>query len=360
MHQFSKSMNSHAIAALIIGSPTLPSLAHPDPISEIATHPQPDSDIGSTRQDHPLAPLANLPRGEWRTVLVNDNHQRDVWNWGPGKHALTSITTNKLGTSESIFGSFRVIYHHPQRDELTVLALSGPDLIQTGTLTLLDGDDLRFDMTLFYDQEASPWAPEPTRTIASVWSFDSPTNYTNRWIEDQGQPVEPSMTSWPYAKADTLTPFPPSSHEPPSSVTHLNAFLPLIESAWETDSAITTLEWIPYNEAIHLRTLDTSTNKTTAETIIYPHPHTKAIHTLTIHDSGAIDEGLAIVENDAILINASRADQDGITPIEQRIDRLGTGSIRIRTWSVQGLERTRHAETTLQAATDVSLESRNQ
>lgn len=353
------SMNSHMTASLIIQSLTCLTLAQPALVSEIAADPQPEGHIGPTRDDH-LAPLAHFPHGEWRTVPANDNDQRDIWNWGPGKHALTSITTNKLGTSESTFGSFRVIYHHPHRDELTVLALCGPGLMQTGTLTPLDDGDLRFDMILFYDQEAIAWAPEPTRTIASVWFFDGPTSYTNRWITDQGQPVEPAMTNWSFVKADDLTPLPPSAHEPPSTVNHLDAFLPLIESAWVTESARTTLKWIPYNEAIHMRTLDTSTDMPIAETIIYPHPHTKAIHTLTIHDSGAIDEGLAIVEDDAILIRASRFDQNGITPIEKRIDRLGPDSIRIRTRSGVDPERTRLAETTLQAATDSSSEAQDQ
>jgi hypothetical protein len=101
------------------------------------------------------------------------------------------VTTNSEGTSQSIFGAFRVIYHHPQRDELAVLALSAPRLIQTGTVTPLEGLDLRFDMTLFYDTKLIAWATEPTRRISTVWTFDTPTRYISHWIEDQGQPVDP-------------------------------------------------------------------------------------------------------------------------------------------------------------------------
>jgi hypothetical protein len=168
-----------------------------------------------------------------------------------------------------------------------VLALSGPDLIQTGTLTRLEGLDLRFDMILFYDQEHIAWAAEPRRVISSVWTFDTPTSYTSHWIEDQGQPVDPSVTAWAYTRHDDVTPLPPSAAEPPEHITHLNGFLPFLETEWMTDATRTSLAWIPYNEAILMRTIDTRTNKPVTETIFYPHPHTGIIHTLTIHESGA-------------------------------------------------------------------------
>lgn len=307
--------------------------------------------INAQHPPHPLSALAHLPGGEWRTTPNNGYQQRDVWAWGPSKHALTSITTNSKATSESIFGSFRVIYHHPQRDELTVLALSAPGLIQIGTLAPLKGLDLRFDMTLYYDQEATAWVPQLTRTISSVWSFDAPTSYTNHWIKDQGQPVAPSMTGWSYAKHTDTTPRPASANQPPKRITRLAPFLPLLESQWETDATRLTLTWIPYNEAILMRTLDTRSGDTVSETIIYPHPHTKAIHTLTIHDSGAIDEGTASAQGDAIVIKARRADAQGAARIEQRIEPAGPDAIRVRAWSIQGPQRTPIADATLSAAT---------
>ncbi|MEQ8850865.1 MAG: hypothetical protein RIB32_03680 [Phycisphaerales bacterium] len=300
----------------------------------------------------PLAPLAHLPRGEWRTTPANGYQQRDIWTWGPSKQALSSITTNSEATNESVFGSFRVIYHHPGRDEIAVLALSAPELIQTGTLTLLEDLDLRFDMTLFYDQEELPWAPEPTRTISSVWTFDTPTSYANHWIEDQGRSVDPSMTGWRYTWHDDITPLPANATAPPEHVRRLNAFLPLLESEWETDATRTAFTWIPYNEAIHMRTTDTRSDESIVEMIIYPHPHTKAIHTLTIHGSGTIDEGIATVEAGVILIRAERADGESAIRIEQRIERRDADAIRIQTWSVNGAERTRLDDTTHKAAAD--------
>lgn len=308
--------------------------------------------INAEEPNQRLAHLAHLPRGEWRTTPANGTQQRDVWTWGPSKHALTSITSNSKATSQAVFGSFRVIYHHPQRDELAVLALSAPHLIQTGTTTELEGLDLRFDMTLFYDLEHFSWATEPTRKISSAWTFDTPTSYVNHWIEDQGQPVDPSQTGWSYARHDDVTPLPPTATEPPEHIKHLTAFVPLLQSEWRTDTTRTTFAWIPYNEAILMRTIDTRTNKQVSETIFYPHPHTKAIHAVAIHDSGAIDEGIATTDGDAIMILAERADDTATTRIEQRIEYPKARTIRIQTWSIVGTERTPLADTTLHATTD--------
>lgn len=331
---------------------------------EFRASPQPDAhgvwsdlqvaidDINAEQRNQQLALLARFPQGEWRTTPANGVQQRDVWTWGPSRHALTSITSNSRATSQSIFGSFRVIYRHPQRDELTVLALSGPDLIQAGTLTPLEGLDLRFDMTLFYDQDRIPWATEPIREISSVWTFDTPTSYTNHWVVDQGKPVDPSVTAWAYTRHDDVTPLPPSAAEPPEHITHLDAFLPFLEAEWKTDATRTSLAWIPYNEAILMRTVDTRTNEPVTETIFYPHPHTGIIHTLTIHGSGAVDEGTARADGEAIRIDAERADDDATTRIEQRIERLGADGLRLQTWSINGSGRTRIADTTHRAASE--------
>lgn len=336
-------------------------------IIELRASPQPDGHaiwtdlqaaidhIHAEQRRHRLAPLAHLPEGEWRTTPANGVQQRDVWTWGPSKHALTSITSNSEAGGESVFGvfgRFRVIYHHPQRDELTVLALSGPDLINVGTLTLLEGLDLRFDMTVLYDQERIAWAAEPERKISSVWTFHSPTSYTNHWIEDQGQPVDPAATAWSYTKHNEVTPLPPNGAAPPERVTHLGALVPFIGTEWTADGARTTFAWIPYNEAVLMRTIDTRTNEPVAEAIFYPHPHTGVIHSVTIHASGAVDEGTAGADGGAIVIHAEHADDTATARIERRIERLGSDGLRVQEWRIDGAERTLIADTAHQDATD--------
>ena len=276
----------------------------------------------------PLKPLAHLPQGEWRTVPENENQQRDRWTWAAGKNALISITTNKNDNAEAIFGVFTVIYHHPQRDELTVLALVNPGLIQNGTVTPQDDHILRFDMTLSYNQEYIHWAPK-SREISSLWTFDTPTSYTNHWIQDDGQPVDPNMTNWSYTKADTLTPFPPSTSKPPKTIEHLKHFLPLIEHDWETDTTRTTFTWIPHNEALHMRTTDKRTHDPIEDTIFYPHPHTNTIHTLTIHESGAIDEGTVVsMTPSSIEIAASRATTESRSPLIRQLSITESNQLR--------------------------------
>ena len=285
--------------------------------------------------DAPLAALSHLPYGEWRTTPANGNEQRDVWSWGPGRHALTSITTNRGSKIEAIFGFFTVIYRHPSRDDFSVLALSGPGLVQIGTMRVVDGVDLRFDMKLFYDQQEIEWALRPTREITSVWSFDDFTRYTNAWVEDDGIPVDPGSVAWPYRKYEQITPRPASSTAGPDDVRHLAPLLPLVASAWESESSRTTFEWIPYNEAVLMRTHDAQ-ETLVAEAIFYPHPLTKTIRVLTIHASGAVDEGTVQFDGESIRILAMRARDDATTSIETRIDTIDAAALRWRTWSVGG------------------------
>jgi hypothetical protein len=144
------------------------------------------------------------------------------------------------------------------------------------------------------------------------------------------------VTAWSYTRHDGITPLPASAAEPPEHIRHLNAFLPFLGSEWTTDTTRTTFAWIPYNEAIHMQTIDVRDNRPIVESVFYPHPHTGIIHTLTIHESGAIDEGTASITDDAILIHALRADHTTTTRIEQRLERLGAEGMRIQTWSING------------------------
>ncbi len=282
--------------------------------------------------------------------LGDGRQQRDVWTWGPGRHALTSLTSNSEGTDSATFGSFRIIYDHPQRRELTVLALSGTALIQVGTLTPLAGLDLRFDMTLSYDPSQYTWAPPPTRRISSVWTFDSPTSYVNRWIEDDGQPVAPEVASWAYKRHGEVTRLPASASETPASVEHLRAWLPLLGRAWTTDATRTTFAWIPYSEAVVMRSIDSRTLAPIVETFFYAHPHTKRIHTLAIHAGGAVEEGTASTDGATIVIHAQRAADATTTQTEQRLEQPSAEALRIQTWAITGSERTPLADTTHHSA----------
>jgi hypothetical protein len=265
---------------------------------------------------------------------------------------MTSVTTNRKGTSSSIFGSFRIVYKHPQRDGLQVLALDGPELIQTGTATPENRSKLRFDMTLFYDQEMIPWAREPIRKSTSHWDFDGRSQYLNQWITDQGQPVPPLMVSWKYSKFPDITPQPESASEPANPILYMQAFLPLMASDWETETTRTSFRWLPYNEAVLMRTIDLNTWKPMTETVFYPHPHTKAIHAITIHDSGEVDEGIAYTEGTSILIQASRANSNMTMQIKQRIELDADDSMRVRTWLIEDDEHSLISETTHKASED--------
>ena len=321
---------------------------------EVRVSPQPDehhiwadlqSAIEAMLSEQRIQHLARLSGGEWRTDIANGRHQSDTWEWGPARKSLTSVTTNNEGTGESVFGSFRLIYEHPRRKRLEVLALSRPGLIHLGHVSSVDQSHARFDMTLSYDLEEIEWAVAPTRRISSVWTFHSPSRYTNSWVEDDGVRVEPGFVAWRYARQDEVTPLPASAGDPPEDVRNLRAFLPLLASEWRTDTTRTTFEWIPYNEAILMRTTDAHTGERLAESVFYPHPHTKVVHAVAVHRSGAIDEGTATTDGDAIVVTFTRSDHASATEFEQRIELGSDGLLRFRTWSSDGAERTRLDET---------------
>ena len=302
--------------------------------------------------NHPLADLARLVGGEWRTSLTNGSEQRDTWTWGPSKRSLTSVTTNSVSTSESTFGSFRLIYHHPQRNDLSVLALAGRGLLQTGTLSVNNDLNFRFDMTLFYDQEEVTWASEPTREISSVWVFKTRFEYTNSWVEDMGRPVAPGSVAWTYTKDDEIGPLPASAGWPPAQIEHLGAFLPYLDTAWEADATRTMFSWIPYNEAILIRTFNAENGSLIQESVIYPHPISKTIRAVTIHASGEVDVGVVSVANDAILFRSTRSDLNRTTGVEQRLEQPSDGKYRVSSWVVRDGVRTHLTDTTYRDSAD--------
>lgn len=111
-------------------------------------------------------------------------------------------------------------------------------------------------------------------------------------------------------------------------------------------AARTVFSWIPYNESVLMRTTETRSGKPIVEMVFYPHPHTKVVHTVAIHDSGAVDEGTVKIEDGVIVVRAERSDHAGTTQIEQRFARSDPGTLHVTTWSMNGTERTRLSKTT--------------
>lgn len=287
----------------------------------------------------PLAPVEFLLTGEWRMVATDGRKKREVWNPGPGGSSLMSVTSLSTVEDDDLPGSFRALYHHPQRSELVLLVLSGRDLLQTGTVTPGKDRSLRLDTTLFYGEEKIAWSPAPTRRITSVWSIESDDRLLSYWIEDQGQPVPRELTNWKYTRHAEVTPVPADASAQPERVEALKPLLPFLAADWETDTARTAFSWVPYNEAVLMRTVDRRTERVSSATIFYPHPHTGAIHALTLHASGAVDEGQATAADGALSIRADRADGDGTIRIERRFELVDSKTLRTRTWSLDGDDR---------------------
>lgn len=282
----------------------------------------------------PLAPVEFLLTGEWRTVAANGTERRQAWTPGPGGFSLMSVTSSTEVEDGGPSGSFSAVYRHPQRNELVLLGLSGRALIQTGTVAAGKDRSLRLDATLFYGEEKLAWSPAPTRRISTAWSIESDDRFFAYWIEDQGQPVPRELTNWEYIRHDEVTPVPASASAQPKRVDVLKPLLPFLAAEWETDTARTTFSWVPYNEAILVRTVDRRTKRVASTTILYPHPHTGAIHAVTLHASGAVDEGRATAADGALSLRAERADGNGSIRIERRFELPDSETLRTRTWSL--------------------------
>lgn len=312
---------------------TLVALAAPTPAQ---TTPDAVENLAERQLAPPLAPVEFLLTGEWRMVATDGRKKREVWTPGPGGFSLLSVTSISTVDDNGQSGSFRAVYHHPQRNELVLLGLSGRDLIQTGTVTPGEDRSLRLDTTLFYGEEKIAWSPAPTRRISSIWSIESDDRFLYYWIEDQGQPVPRELTNWKYTRHDEVTPVPADASTQPERVDALKPLLPFLAADWETDATRTTFSWVPYNEAVLMRTVDRQTERVASATILYPHPHTGAIHALALHASGAVDEGHATSADGALSIRADRADGDGAVRIERRFELPNSKTLRTRTWSLDG------------------------
>ena len=78
-----------------------------------------------------------------------------------------------------------------------------------------------------------------------------------------------------------------------------------------------------------MRTTDKRTHDPIEDTIFYPHPHTNTIHTLTIHESGAIDEGTVVsMTPSSIEIAASRATTESRSPLIRQLSITESNQLR--------------------------------
>ncbi len=289
----------------------------------------------------PMASFAHLMGGEWRLGMTDLRAQRDIWRWGPGKHSVSARTTNLKGEGESTSGSQRVLYWHPGREKVVMLALFWTDLVGEGVVTV-SGEQVNFAYDLHYPNGV-------TRPLTIDWDFDGPDRYRSTLTEDLGREAPSVLAAWDYVRSASFTPAPATAREAPNPVKHLKAFEPLAGHTWEAMAANgagvrTTFEWIPYVEAISMRTVAATEDGDGAHLLdgyIYRHPVKNTLHYLALSDSGAVEEGeLKVIENGAIEFDLSRFEGDRAARLVRRIDFEQDGVLRERIWSVDGGART--------------------
>lgn len=288
--------------------------------------------------------FARLVSGEWRLGLVNGAFQRDTWTWGPGKHSMYSRTVNSRGDGETTSGVYRVLYWHPGRKEIAMLALLWEGMLGEGVATI-EGDAARFDYVLHYPSQ-------PSRKLALDWKFDGPDKYRSTLTEDIGKDVPAFLSSWDYVRSETLTPIPESAKEPPNPVEHLIALKPLVGQSWAgavtpanegSFSILSTIDWIPYVEAIHARVValrKSNRHVHLLDIYIYHHTGTGSVRCLALSNQGGVYEGGLTLRDDGALefdLNGSEGDQ--VVHCLARIDFENDGSLLQQVWSAEGADR---------------------
>ncbi|MCB9851609.1 MAG: hypothetical protein H6819_00830 [Phycisphaerales bacterium] len=308
--------------------------------------PWPSSPKKPAANANPLEHFAQMILGEWRLGLINDAIQSDTWGWGPGRRSLVARTVNSRGDGETTSGVCRVLYWHPGRKKIAMLALLWQGMIGEGTATI-KGDNARFDYILHYPTH-------PSRKLILDWKFDGPNKYRSTLLEIVGEDDPFELASWDYVRTDAPTP--PAANAkatPPSTTQHVTALKPLVGHTWAATGIPMNgrrvdiqshVDWIPHVEAIHARIVEPTQGgepEHLFDTYVYHHTGTNSLHCLALSNLGAVYEGdVNVLDDGALQLELTGYEDDAVIRRLVRFDFEKDGSLRHRAWSVSREGRT--------------------
>lgn len=303
---------------------------------------------------NPLAPLARLTDGEWRTTFRNGTRQFETWSWGPSEGSLLAHNhgTDAAGNP---WRELQAIYWHPHHQQIRVLSLSTfAGGVAEGTLTMSadNPNTAVIDAALHQSVPAGSSFPS-TRTMRTRWSFEGTNQLRESLLENTGRGFSP-LVDWKHHRHTSLTPVTDSTARsapfaaplaaPPHAAAatlsaHFKPFEPLLGRVWdargrwgkgryESFHIETTFEHIPHIDAIVARTFALRGNGVPMhllEVLIYRHPTTGRVRCLAL---GNFDELLGIRGFD---VNRGRVYEGDITA-------LAEGGVQI---NISGFEGTR-------------------
>ncbi len=300
-----------------------------------------------TRTEHadPMAPFARMMPGEWRMTVQSGASMYDTWHWGPGRHSVR-VMTDGSGADGNPWREVQVYYWHPLRNEVRLLGLSPYARgVAEGTIRF-EGDTAEAVIDMHQTRDR--------RELALRWSFEGPDRYHEKLLEKTGPEGFGLLAEWDHNRSDP----PVRAHAAPAGAEpelaqRLNAFAPLLNHTWQTEtdkptggatSIRTAFQSIPYADAIYARSwipVDNGASGHLFDIYLYHHTGAGVLRCLALSDRGAVYEGdVAVLDGGALRFDLTGAKGDRTVPLLVRLDFDADGSVRQRVWAGSAAEGT--------------------
>lgn len=314
-------------------------------------------DPGATEDINPLAHLARLMPGEWRMVAASGTSMYRTWQWGPGRHSLRSIThgTDAAGNP---WRDLEVVYWHPGRKEIRMLGLSPYQRgVSEGTITadaaIVEG---------VFDLHQS----QGHRAMGLRWVFTGPDSYHAVLLEAIPPKGLAPLAEWDFNRSTTITAIQSFPGDAPTPSAFLSDLKPLLSSAlghtWEARGQLnaggavrgeaarvraddspraesdtrtliqSTIEWLPYCDAIHIRSNALDSGGATDHLLdIYLFHHTGAngLRCLALSRQGGVYEGeITVLDGGSLRFDLTTHEGEQSGSLVARLDFGPEGSPR--------------------------------
>ncbi len=305
--------------------------------------------LESTSITDPMAVFSRMIGGEWRMTVQSGHSMYEKWHWGPGQKSMR-VMTDGLNAAGEPWHELEVYYWHPGHRRIDLLTMH-PDVpgigrgVGQGTIGFA-GDTAHAVSQL--------WQRRGRRQMGLLWTFDGPDKYHEVLLETTDSDGLKPLAAWDHLRInDRAEPVQPVSEEAMRPTEHFKVFEPIVGQAWEANAEVssgnksvlrTTCEWIPYAEAIYLRTVavrDGDNASHLLDTYIYHHVGLDSLRCLALSGwEGVYEGGVTAQPDGAMQFDLSGSESERSVRLVIHLDPMESGMMRQRVWTVVGVERT--------------------
>lgn len=305
---------------------------------------------------NPMAPYARLIGGEWRTKFDGGARIFDTWRWGPGRHSI-HLTTDGNGTEGEPWRVVGTHYWHPGRRELRLWGVSSYARSVSEGAIAFEGETAEARLSIFQTTGR--------RELVWRWRFDGPDRYHYALLEEVAPGELTPLTDWIRVRHDSAAPRPPAPDAAPAFPGRLKPLEPLLGDSWKAEgdwsdgaafSAETTVEWVPYADAIYARVAgpndeaesgESTEPKRLLDAYLYHHTGANELRVLALSLDGGVFEGKVSAVSalkggagaEALQFDLKGYEGERETSLKARVDFEEDGAARLRIWGVEGGER---------------------